>query len=63
MKIEQIVLNAVAENSLNPQSIEAAIWKSVLPLLFKGFGLERAKAAVERIVEVTRLGLARGTLR
>lgn len=60
LKIDRIVTDAVAENSLNPQNIEAAIRKSALPLLFKRFGLERAKSTVERIVDITKLGLARG---
>lgn len=61
-EIEAIVVNSVAENSLNPQNIEAAIRKSILPTLFKRLGLESAKDATERIIEVTRLGLARGSL-
>lgn len=61
-EIETIVLDAVAENSLSPQNIEAAIRKRILPMLFKKLGLEGAKHATDRVAEVTRLGLARGTL-
>jgi type I restriction enzyme R subunit len=53
LRIDKIVVDAVAENSLNAQNIEAAIRKNILPVLFKGFGLDRAKAAVENIVEMT----------
>jgi type I restriction enzyme R subunit len=61
--IEVIVLDAVAEYSLNPQNIEAAIRKGMLPLLFKRYGLETAKQITEKVVEVTRIGLARGDLK
>ncbi len=60
LEIDRIVVVSVAENSLNPQNIEAAIRKKVLPLLFKRIGLDRAKNVCERIVEVTKLGLSRG---
>lgn len=63
LKIDRIVNDAVAEYSLSPQNIEAAIRKNTLPLLFKRFGLEYAKEISEKVVEVTKLGLARGELR
>jgi len=59
-QIEEFVNDAVAENSLNPQNIETAIRKSLLPLLFKKFGLDRAKSITNKVVEVTKLGLAQG---
>lgn len=62
LKIETVVANAVAENSLSPQNIETAVRKKLLPLLFKKFGLDRAKSITDKIVEVTKLGLARGDL-
>jgi type I restriction enzyme R subunit len=49
----------VAENSLSPQSIEAAIRKGLLPLLFSAWGLERARQVVEQVIQVVRLGLSR----
>ena len=60
--IDTVVTNAVAENSLSPQNIETAVRKNLLPLLFKRFGLDRAKSIIDQIVEVTKLGLARGDL-
>jgi len=60
LEIEKSVNDAVAENSLNPQNIEAAIRKSILPPLFGLAGLDRAKVITERIVEITRIGIARG---
>ncbi|MEQ1904896.1 MAG: HsdR family type I site-specific deoxyribonuclease [Pirellulaceae bacterium] len=62
LEIERVVADAVAENSLSPQNIESSIRKGLLPRLFKTFGLDDAKTVVEKIVEITRLGLARGTL-
>ena len=59
--IDQIVRDAVAENSLNPQNIEAAIRKALLPRLFSLMGLERAKNVIEQVIQVTRIGLSRGT--
>jgi type I restriction enzyme R subunit len=63
LQIEEVVLDAVAENSLNPQNIEAAIRKGALPLLFKRYGLDFARSVTDKVVEVTRIGLARGDLR
>ena len=60
--IEHLVVAAIAENSLNPASIEAAIRKGVLPALFGLFGLDKAKLMTDEIVNVTRIGLANGKL-
>jgi type I restriction enzyme, R subunit len=57
--IDVVVRDAVAENSLNPQNIEAAIRKSLLPLLFTSMGLENAKLVIEQIIQITRVGLSR----
>jgi len=53
------VKTAVAEHSLNPQNIEAAIRKALLPRLFALLGLEKAKAAIDHVVHITRVGLSR----
>jgi len=58
-QMDAIVRDAVAENSLNPQNIEAAIRKGLLPLLFSSLGLDRAKQVVEQVVQITRVGLGR----
>lgn len=60
--IDQIVDQAVAENSINPQNIEADIRKQLLPMLFReckamGAGMEQAKKVVETVVQITRVGL------
>lgn len=57
--IDTVVKDAVAENSLNPQNIEAAIRKVLLPLLFGSLGLENAKQVVEQVVQITRVGLSK----
>ena len=59
MHIDGIVRNAVAENSLNPQNIEAAISKALLPWLFETLGLDHAKAVVQQVIQITRVGLSR----
>jgi type I restriction enzyme R subunit len=62
LAIDAAVRNAVAENSLNPQNIEAAIRKALLPNLFALMGLEKAKEVIEQVIHITRLGLSRGNL-
>jgi len=52
----------VAENSINPQNIEADIRKKLLPRMFQeckaiGGGMDQAKKIVEMIVQITRVGL------
>ena len=61
-KIDELVNQAVLENSISPQSIESEIRKALLPLIFKtckdiGAGMDQAKAIVEMIVQITRVGL------
>jgi len=59
LAMDAVVRNAVAENSLNPQNIEAAIRKGLLPLLFNALGLDNAKQVVEQVIQITRVGLSR----
>lgn len=61
--IDEIVELSVTENSINPQNIEADIRKKLLPLMFKeckaiGGGMDQAKAIVEWVVQITRVGLS-----
>ena len=63
IEIDQIVENSVAENSINPQNIEADIRKKLLPRMFQeckavGGGMDQAKKVVELIVQITRVGLS-----
>lgn len=58
--IDEVVRQAVAEHSLNPQNIEAAIRQALLPRLFELMGLDKAREAIDRVIQVTRVGLARG---
>lgn len=60
--VDQSVINSVAENSINPQNIEADIRKKLLPRMFQecksiGGGMDQAKKIVEMIVQITRVGL------
>lgn len=59
LAIDTVVRDAVAENSLNPQNIEAAIRKGLLPLLFGSLGLDHAKEVIEQVIQITRVGLSR----
>lgn len=61
--VDRSVEISVAENSINPQNIEADIRKKLLPLMFKeckaiGGGMDQAKKIVEMIVQITRVGLS-----
>lgn len=61
--IDEVVERSVAENSINPQNIEADIRKQLLPMMFKeckatGGGMDQAKAIVEWVVQITRVGLS-----
>ncbi|WP_396587745.1 type I restriction endonuclease subunit R [Bermanella sp. R86510] len=60
--IDHTVEQSVAENSINPQNIEADIRKGLLPRIFQecksvGAGMEQAKKIVEMIIQITRVGL------
>ncbi|MGL6160876.1 type I restriction endonuclease subunit R [Microbulbifer sp.] len=62
-EIDQNVETSVAEHSINPQNIEADIRKKLLPMLFReckavGGGMNQAKAIVEWVVQITRVGLS-----
>ena len=62
LETDRVVRNAIAENSLNPQNIEAVIRKGLLPKLYSMVGLEHAKlrltlfeCANKHVVHVLRL--------
>ncbi|MEH9123057.1 hypothetical protein RAF57_27585, partial [Klebsiella pneumoniae] len=57
-----IIVKAVAENSLNPQDIEKVVKTSLLPLLFTacreiGAGMNQVNRIVETIIQILRVGL------
>lgn len=63
LTLDKLVETSVAENSINPQNIETDIRKNLLPLLFReckalGGGMDQAKAIVEWVVQITRVGLS-----
>lgn len=57
--VEKIVDQAIAEHSLNQQDLESAIRKGLLPRLFTSMGMEKAKEAIEAIIQIVRVGLSR----
>lgn len=61
--IDNTVRSAVAENSISPQNIEAAIRQTLLPHLFDRVGLDNAKQVIDKVIRTTRVGLSRGELR
>jgi type I restriction enzyme R subunit len=59
--IDKAVRTAVAEHSVNPQNIETEIRRALLPRLFNLIGLDHAKDVIENVIQITRVGLSRGT--
>jgi len=57
--IDKLVNKAIAENSLNPQSIETEIRKGLLPRLYAVIGLDKAKEIIDEIIRVMRVGISR----
>ena len=58
--IDEIVINAVAEYSINPAEIENAIGMKLLPMLFADLGIDNAQKLIEEVLKKTRFGLSRG---
>ena len=58
--IDACVTKAVAENFLNPHSVEATIRRTLLPRLFGLAGLESAKRILDHVVHIARVRLERG---
>ena len=58
---DEIIDKAVSEYSLNTQNIEAAINKGLLPGFYKLMGMDKAKQAIENIIQITRHGLSRNS--
>lgn len=59
IRIDEVVRTAVAEHSLNQHSIESQIRQTLLPPIFDLLGLDHAKALVEQVVHIARIGLSR----
>lgn len=57
--IDAAVLDAVAENSLNPQNIDAAIRQALLPRLFHRIGLNKARIVIDQVIHITRIRQSR----
>lgn len=61
--VDRTVNDAVAKHSINPANVEAEIRRELLPRYFKELGgLDSATKLIDRVVEIVRLGVSRGTL-
>lgn len=58
LAIDEAVTAAVAEYSINPGEIENQIRRVLLPVLFKAVGMDKAKAIIADVIQITRLGVA-----
>ena len=58
-QIDQVVRQAVAENSLSPAGIEQDVRKHLLPRLFGLVGLDKAKEVLDEVVQIVRNGVAK----
>ncbi|WP_288653610.1 MULTISPECIES: type I restriction endonuclease subunit R [Pantoea] len=61
-EVDDIIISAVAENSLNPQDIEKVVKTRLLPLLFAacreaGAGMNQVNRITESLVQILRVGL------
>lgn len=50
-RVDGVVQDALQEHSLNPRDIQAAVRQALLPNLFALMGLERAKAAIDQVIQ------------
>ncbi|APS30191.1 hypothetical protein RC91_03855 [Pectobacterium brasiliense] len=60
--MDRIIVKVVAENSLNPQDIEAFVKTSLLPHLFTacrevGAGMNQVNRIMKTIIQILRVGL------
>ncbi|MDM0075246.1 HsdR family type I site-specific deoxyribonuclease [Variovorax sp. J2P1-59] len=58
LAISEVVQLAKAEHSLNPQSIEAAIRRDLLPRLYGPLGLDKAREVIGHVWRITQTGLS-----
>lgn len=58
LQINAAVTSSVAEFSINPSEIENQIRRMLLPVLFKAVGIDKAKAIIGDVIQITRLGVA-----
>ncbi|MET0106067.1 MAG: type I restriction endonuclease subunit R [Sedimenticola sp.] len=55
--IDGVVTDLVGEHSVNPDNLEAAIRKALLPKLFKRIGMDRAKTVLDSVMQTVRIGV------
>ena len=59
LAISRVVQDAVAEHSLDPQGIEAAIRKDLLTRFYASLGLNKANAVIGHVLQITQVSLSR----
>lgn len=59
LAISRVVQDALAEHSLSPQDVEAAVRKNLLKLLYVPLGMARAHGVIEGVLQITRVALSR----
>jgi type I restriction enzyme R subunit len=59
LAITRVVQDAIAEHSLDPQGIEAAIRKDLLKRFYASLGLNKANAVIGHVLRITRVTLSR----
>jgi type I restriction enzyme R subunit len=57
--IHQTIQQAVAEQSLNPQNVEAIVRKKLLTRLHAALGLEKTNEVIRYVLQITRVGISR----
>lgn len=57
--IDTVVNHEVAQHSVNPANLEAAIRKALLPLIFKRLGMDHARAVLDHVIQIVRVGIAK----
>lgn len=59
LAISRVVQDAIAEHSLDPQGIEAAIRKDLLMRFYASLGLSKANTVIGHVLQITRVSLGR----
>jgi type I restriction enzyme R subunit len=60
LAIDVLVAQTVTENSLAPQGVEARIRGTLLPQLCRLLDLNQAREVIDKVIQVTRIGIRRG---
>lgn len=61
LEIDAVVTDLVGEHSVNPDNLEAAIRKALLPRLFKQIGMDSARTVLDSIMQTVRVGVVQAS--